>query len=56
MVDIETHVNENATAFITGTRPMAEFDAYVSGLDALNLGEVLKVKQNQYNRYLEALK
>ena len=55
MVDIETYVNENATAFITGTKSLDSFDSYIEGLDALKLQEVLTVKQNQYNRYSEAL-
>lgn len=56
MVDIETHVNENATSFITGTRDLSEFSAYISELDALKLQDVLDVKVKQYDRYLEALK
>lgn len=55
MVDIETYVNENATAFITGTKSLDVFDSYIEGLDALKLQEVLAVKQNQYSRYYEAL-
>lgn len=55
MVDIETYVNENATAFITGTKSLDNFDSYIEGLDALKLQEVLTVKQNQYSRYYEAL-
>lgn len=54
-VDIETYVDENATQFITGTRSLDEFDAYLSGLDSLNLAEVLRVRQDQYGRYLSAL-
>ena len=53
--DINTYVNENATAFITGNKSLSEFDNYISGLDALHLSDVLAVKQNQYNRYLSAL-
>lgn len=55
MVDIETYVNENATAFITGTKSLDNFDSYIEGLDALKLQEVLTVKKNQYSRYYEAL-
>lgn len=55
MVDIETYVNENATAFITGTKSLDEYDSYISGLDALKLSEVLSVRQSQYERYLAAL-
>ena len=55
VVDIETYVDENAAAFITGTKTMDEFDSYISGLQALNLSEVINVRQNQYKRYLAAL-
>jgi putative aldouronate transport system substrate-binding protein len=55
MVDIETYVNENATAFITGTKSLDSFDSYIEGLSALNLQETLDVRQQQYNRYYEAL-
>lgn len=55
MVDIETYVNENATAFITGTKKMDSFDSYIDGLSALKLQDTLDVKQKQYNRYYEAL-
>lgn len=55
-VDIETYVKENSTAFITGTRSLSEFDAYIAGLDSLNLSQVLDVRKAQYARYLKALK
>lgn len=55
--DIQTNVNENATAFIMGTKDLnTEFDGYINGLDALNLGELVQIHQNQYDRYLKALK
>lgn len=55
MVDIQTYVDENANAFITGTKSLDEFDSYISGLEALKLSDVLAVKQGQYQRYLSAL-
>ena len=55
MVDIETYVNENATAFITGTKSLDNFNSYIEGLSALKLQETLDVKQKQYSRYYEAL-
>ena len=54
--DIQTNVDENATAFITGTKDIEiEFDGYISGLEALNLPELVEIKQGQYDRYLTAL-
>ncbi|MCR5093190.1 MAG: extracellular solute-binding protein [Lachnospiraceae bacterium] len=55
MTDIQTKVDESAAAFITGTRPMTEFDAYIGELDALHLPEVLEIRKQQYARYKKAL-
>ena len=54
--DIQTNVDENATAFIAGTKDIAtEFDGYIAGLEALNLPELVSIRQQQYDRYLKAL-
>ena len=42
--------------FITGTRPLTEFDAYISELESLNLPAVTEIRAKQYERYLKALK
>ena len=56
MTDIQTNVDENATAFITGNKSLdSDFDAYISGLEALNLPAILEIKQQQHDRYLKAL-
>lgn len=55
MVDIQTYVDEMAIAFITGTTPLSEYDAYVSALNRMNLPELLKVKQAQWDRYAKAM-
>lgn len=55
MTDIQTSVDENAAKFITGTKSLDEFESYVAGLEALQLNEVLTVKQAQYSRYFKAL-
>jgi putative aldouronate transport system substrate-binding protein len=55
MTDIQTYVDENATAFITGTKSLDEFDSYITGLESLNLTQVLDAKKAQYSRYMSAL-
>lgn len=55
MTDIQTLVDENATAFVTGNRSLDEFDTYIEELNAICLGDVLTVKQAQYDRYKAAL-
>lgn len=55
MTDIQTYVDENAAAFINGSKSMDTFDSYISGFEELKLSDVLAVKQAQYQRYLAAL-
>jgi putative aldouronate transport system substrate-binding protein len=55
MTDIQTYVDENAAAFITGTKKLEEFDSYISGFDSLSLSSVLDTRKSQYSRYLAAL-
>ena len=57
MVDIDTYVNERAVAFISGYADIeAEFDSYIATLESMQIGELLKVRQAQYDRYLASLK
>ena len=56
-VDIQTYVDENAVAFITGTKNLeGDFDAYIATLDSMQIGEMLKVRQAQYDRFAAATK
>ena len=56
-VDIQTFVDENAIAFITGTKNLEEdFDAYIATLESMQIGEMLKVRQAQYDRFAAATK
>ena len=57
LVDLTTYVDERAVAFICGYSSIEdEFDSYLSTLQAMQLEELLKVKQAQYDRYAAALK
>lgn len=56
LVDLTTYVDERAVGFITGVYSIEdEFDSYLSTLEALQVGELLKVKQAQWDRYAAAL-
>ena len=56
-VDIQTYVDENAVAFITGTKNLEDdFDAYIATLESMQIGEMLKVRQAQYDRFASATK
>lgn len=54
--DIQAKTGECSGLFITGQLNLdSDFDNYIAELDALNLSEVLEVRQTQYGRYLKAL-
>lgn len=56
LVDLTTYVDERAVAFICGYSSIEdEFDSYLATLEAMQLDELLKVKQAQYDRYASAL-
>lgn len=54
MTDINTFVFEAVTNFITGVKPLDEFDSFVEAVKNMGIGEVEKVKQAQYDRYMSA--
>lgn len=49
--DLSTYVAETNVAFITGTTSLDSFDSYLSTLDNMGLKDLLKVKQQQYDRF-----
>ena len=56
MEDVKKKVDESAQNFITGKEDIdSKFDSYIEELSALNLDEIVEIKQAQYNRYLKAL-
>ncbi len=56
MADIQKVVDECAIDFITGKKDLSsDFSDYIDELKALNIDEVVEIRQNQYNRYLKAL-
>ncbi len=56
MPEIQAKALDCSNRFITGELNLgSDFDDYISALEALNLSEVIEVKQTQYNRYLKAL-
>ncbi|MBQ9326655.1 MAG: extracellular solute-binding protein [Clostridia bacterium] len=55
MVDLQTYVDERAVGFISGTYSIEdEFDSYIATLQGLQIEELLKVKQAQYDRFVAA--
>jgi putative aldouronate transport system substrate-binding protein len=56
LVDIQTYVDQMSVAFISGNTSMNEFDSYIATLKNMNVEEILKIKQAQYDRFSSALK
>ena len=50
--DLETYLSENYLAFVDGSKPMSEWDAYVSALDGIGLAKILAVYQEAYDAYV----
>jgi len=51
--DIETYVAENTVAFINGSRPLSEFDAFVKAIKDMGIEECIKVKQAALERFVK---
>ena len=49
--DVTTYVNEQTIRFITGERPIEEFDAYVEQLKAFGIDDALKFRTEAYKRF-----
>ena len=49
--DIETYANENVIQFVTGQRPLTEWDDYVNELKKLGVEEVIEIYSAAYDRY-----
>lgn len=50
--DLETYLSENYLAFIDGSKPLSEWDAYEAQLHEIGLDEVLAVYQEAYDAYI----
>ncbi len=51
LVDITTYVTEMNFGFITGTTSIDDFDDYLKNLKSMNIDELIKIKQAQYDRF-----
>lgn len=56
LVDIQTYVDQMEVAFVSGNTSLDDFDSYISTLETMHLSDILKIKQDQYDRYQAALK
>lgn len=49
--DIRTHTQQNILAFITGTRPMEEFDTFVEEIQSMDIAGCTEILQDALDRY-----
>jgi putative aldouronate transport system substrate-binding protein len=51
--DIATFISENFLLFVDGTKPLSEWDAYVTDLRSFGWDECLTIYQNAYDGFIE---
>jgi putative aldouronate transport system substrate-binding protein len=50
--EIFTYINENFALFVTGEKPISEFDAYIDTLKSMKIERMLELYQNAYDKYI----
>ena len=50
--DIESYLSENYLAFVDGSKPLSEWDAYVEQLHEIGIDKVLEIYQAAYDRFM----
>lgn len=53
VVDVEAYVLESTFMFISGQKPISEFDSYVEQIKALNIERAVEIYQAALDRYYE---
>jgi putative aldouronate transport system substrate-binding protein len=51
--DLETYVKQMEAKFVSGTEPLANWDAYIANLKKIGIDEFTKILQAAYDRYLK---
>jgi putative aldouronate transport system substrate-binding protein len=51
MSDLDAFVAENQVKFVTGQKPMSEFDSYIDQIKSLGIEEVVKMYEDAFARY-----
>lgn len=49
--DIQTRISETIPAFITGTKPMSEWDSFIQTIKDMNIDRCIEIKQQELDRY-----
>jgi putative aldouronate transport system substrate-binding protein len=56
MNDINTLISENVVKFITGQRPISEFDAFIDQIKSMNIDRAVEIQQAALDRYNNRVK
>ncbi|MGI6576524.1 MAG: hypothetical protein ACOX1Q_00450 [Eubacteriales bacterium] len=49
--DIQTYVTENVALFITGDKPLSEFDEFVDQIKSMNIDRCIEIQQDALDRF-----
>jgi putative aldouronate transport system substrate-binding protein len=49
--DINTLISENVVKFITGEKPMSEYDAFIEQIKSMNIDRAIEIQQAALDRY-----
>ena len=52
MSDIATYISENLTAFIIGSKPMSDWDAFIAQVKTMGIDRAQQIKQAAFDRYM----
>jgi len=52
MTDVDTHIYEQTLAFIVGSRPLDQFDAFVAELESMGIRRAEEIQQAAFDRLL----
>ena len=53
MTPLKDHVKQNTLKFITGQRPLGEFDAYTKELDSKGMSKYVDLANKAYKAYAD---
>lgn len=54
--DINTLISENVVSFITGQRPMSEYDSFIDQIKSMNIDRAVEIQQAALDRYNNRVK
>ncbi|TDQ42919.1 carbohydrate ABC transporter substrate-binding protein (CUT1 family) [Aureibacillus halotolerans] len=52
--DMETFIGENEAKFVTGEKPLSEWDSYVEQVESMGLDQYMEIENAAYERYTTA--